>query len=740
MEIQRILHRVILGDTGGADRLIHALFSCRKSTGPRSGNAGRKISRGYTASVNTDLINRLHSARLTRGEVHALADHLPGSDADLHGVLDSLVTAADEAGVTALLLALAAGGRTIEARMLPQVLPLMKGIPEMSVVALQAQGEVVRVLLEAVASGVMGLERQAVLLLIAGWICLNREPTCGFPPDLIPKARLLAREARETPLTLLPLFALARIAKNDVLQTVLEDLTTPPPSAVIDATIHFVTGKPNAGPLDFLPERMDRIIDASAPLRRAVAKIGRNDLCPCGSGKKYKRCCFEKDQERLLHPSEVAGVTAEELDKAPEPFMTEEKLGAMRAPKLARLRIEMLPPMLQRSLIERLSMFRQSAAMLAAWEKVGWHADFGDAWDYCVYDAVRAGERDTVQGLVALPGVPKDSVPFAARLMLERDNPEKFLELMEAAAAQSLANPRDPAYIDLAFALLDGHLPGLGTLVARGAATVAMPLDAETLFDSIESVRDRLDLPPGDPGAWILDDLFDLPEELDEESQEELAEARREVDSASAEAHRLRTQLAEARAQLERRERMAARSKPAANSPAVAANADVSVLQLRERVDELKTALRERHDERNALRRELNASLEETARLREAKEEAGPPDGAPAEPDREEDALLGEEVTSLQPLRVPAFPQRFSKTLAALPRHVARSALKLIGQLAAGEPAAFAGMRRLRVRHEICRVRLAADYRLLFTPHADRLEVLDLIIRKDFEKWLKTLG
>jgi mRNA-degrading endonuclease RelE of RelBE toxin-antitoxin system len=131
---------------------------------------------------------------------------------------------------------------------------------------------------------------------------------------------------------------------------------------------------------------------------------------------------------------------------------------------------------------------------------------------------------------------------------------------------------------------------------------------------------------------------------------------------------------------------------------------------------------------------------EETARLREAKEEAGPPDGAPAEPDREEEALLGEEVTSLQPLRVPAFPQRFSKTLAALPRHVARSALKLIGQLAAGEPAAFAGMRRLRVRHEICRVRLAADYRLLFTPHADRLEVLDLIIRKDFEKWLKTLG
>ncbi|HGY92186.1 MAG TPA: hypothetical protein ENK43_13535 [Planctomycetes bacterium] len=28
------------------------------------------------------------------------------------------------------------------------------------------------------------------------------------------------------------------------------------------------------------------------PDRRPAAKIGRNDPCPCGSGKKYKRCCL----------------------------------------------------------------------------------------------------------------------------------------------------------------------------------------------------------------------------------------------------------------------------------------------------------------------------------------------------------------------------------------------------------------------------------------------------------------
>ena len=30
------------------------------------------------------------------------------------------------------------------------------------------------------------------------------------------------------------------------------------------------------------------------PYRRPNPKIGRNELCPCGSGKKFKRCCVEK--------------------------------------------------------------------------------------------------------------------------------------------------------------------------------------------------------------------------------------------------------------------------------------------------------------------------------------------------------------------------------------------------------------------------------------------------------------
>lgn len=32
---------------------------------------------------------------------------------------------------------------------------------------------------------------------------------------------------------------------------------------------------------------------AVAPFVRLGPKIGRNDPCPCGSGKKYKKCCLE---------------------------------------------------------------------------------------------------------------------------------------------------------------------------------------------------------------------------------------------------------------------------------------------------------------------------------------------------------------------------------------------------------------------------------------------------------------
>jgi SWIM/SEC-C metal-binding protein len=53
------------------------------------------------------------------------------------------------------------------------------------------------------------------------------------------------------------------------------------------------------------PERPEDISDLErflgAPaVRRLQPKIGRNDPCPCGSGKKYKKCCLASDREKAL--------------------------------------------------------------------------------------------------------------------------------------------------------------------------------------------------------------------------------------------------------------------------------------------------------------------------------------------------------------------------------------------------------------------------------------------------------
>jgi len=48
---------------------------------------------------------------------------------------------------------------------------------------------------------------------------------------------------------------------------------------------------------------IERVILAREP-SRAAPKIGRNDLCPCGSGKKFKKCCVDQ-------PAATAGVNGE---------------------------------------------------------------------------------------------------------------------------------------------------------------------------------------------------------------------------------------------------------------------------------------------------------------------------------------------------------------------------------------------------------------------------------------------
>jgi len=43
-----------------------------------------------------------------------------------------------------------------------------------------------------------------------------------------------------------------------------------------------------------IPIILDELPELANPIISGEEKVGRNDKCPCGSGKKFKKCCMNK--------------------------------------------------------------------------------------------------------------------------------------------------------------------------------------------------------------------------------------------------------------------------------------------------------------------------------------------------------------------------------------------------------------------------------------------------------------
>ena len=65
----------------------------------------------------------------------------------------------------------------------------------------------------------------------------------------------------------------------------------PAPATALHAQVSAFAGGAAAGAPSAEIARHKR----QAPVQRQVPKVGRNDPCPCGSGKKYKKCCLPKE-------------------------------------------------------------------------------------------------------------------------------------------------------------------------------------------------------------------------------------------------------------------------------------------------------------------------------------------------------------------------------------------------------------------------------------------------------------
>lgn len=698
---------------------------------------------GFNVRMNADLRAHVDSSRWCAASVEACKALLPPDDAGLDTLLEEIVADGDRMGFHIVLIAAISAGRGVDARHLAKGAVFFSHDVFMGSCAWHMRGEVAGHLLRAATTTAMPHCHRAVALMIAAAWSRERQPESPLPGELVPQARLLARTKSLTSDQWSYILAMAAIIADDNLTDLVvsqcgiqasreEGLSR---GQKLAETLLASYRKP---PFEHVPLEPPRFISSGGPTRRAVAHVGRNDPCPCGSGKKYKKCCHDKDQQRLHFSTSVPGKTYAELRHEMEAHVTAEQLAKMRPYDLAHMDACKLPRKLLPQFLLILGAVYEFEALATAFERLDLGDDLEKAWDAGTFYAGMKGRGDIVRRLVKARYRDDEPAPqelsMRVRLALVQDDPELFLKTLEAVAKETVTSTDHSLLVDTGFAALYSPYKALGILIARGLLPLVRKRDTVGLFDDVLRARDLLNISADDPYGDIIERRF-TEEVVDTGKEaEELRKARALLEGKVREVRELKEAREEAQRRLRLLEKNHAREEKAAEARQQTAEVSAELQALRQKVQVMKADIQSRNDERSELRRRLGETYAELHSLRK---QATPP---PAAATDAEDEHLGEEVSQTQPVRLIEFPKKFQDTLCSLPRQVSRGALELLGRLAGGEASAYAGVVRLKALPDTLRARIGIDHRLLFRLLPECVQVVDLINRRDLERRIKSLG
>ena len=645
----------------------------------------------------------------------------------------------------ALLFAGALAGQAPDAVDVMRVLPDMSEPTLLASLVACASGDRVTALLDAAESGRASDEREALALYLAVHLAPSGEPASRLRTRLRLHAR---RELYEDASALIALAAIA-LGDDDVRRVAARWLPDAqfPEWKKLDRDLRRAL----SAPLDeALPEWAPPKVVSGITVRRVVDKVGRNDPCPCGSGKKYKKCHEAGDVAALpAAEAKVAGMARSEYLERAAGRMTPEDVQSMRAEDLERLDFAALAKPVLSTVIRRLAAYGRWDTAERALDRLTSEKDLEEPADVYRADfialAISANAFEVATRMRARLD-DQASLPAGDLLSLELLKPgADTLDLIEEIAREGLGEPAGEMLVELSHGLLD-HLPALGIVVARGSLDPARTLDSNELLERIEEARDRLGLPPRDPAWGAFDELVDrdvarrVAAAADTEEKERLA----------AEADALRRRVSDASSHIATLERSLRTREDALRienaAPAVAAASpapgDVALdaeqrRRMKHKIEELKAQIAEGNRERADLRKQLATASDELAPS--LGERSGPPSSAADESDEENDAAAAAAAEEVgREVRIPVFASSAAKGIGAAPPKVARDALVLSAELAAGDAAAWRGCKRLlKPSPPVWSARVGIHFRLLFRPVEGRLDVLELIARKDFETVLK---
>jgi hypothetical protein len=508
---------------------------------------------------------------------------------------------------------------------------------------------------------------------------------------------------------------------------------------------------------DLLPEhRPLAIVGGDYTVRRPIPKLGRNEPCHCGSGKKYKTCCYHKDQEVLRDASRYAGTTRSELKSRPGLVDDPEVIYTMRAYELKRLKPSELS---ENQLLTgyRCALdygLRELAfAMLVECERRPGEREFDRGhFEDLIGRVLEAGDLELARRIRDHCGEHTWYQPHAIRFRFELlEHPERF-EPLEYECRTSVAGildeegktGEDEPLIRLAYYCAPRY-PALAIVFAR-AAIASNPdqhLDNAVLLDVIRDARIDLDLEPWNDPAESLFDWID-----DRTQRNEKAEIENE------EVKRLSSRLEAARADLtekkqalhEMEETVKALGRKPENDHEPSQKDDVRVhglettahqdreetlRRLRVQVASLKAGIGEQQEQRAQLRKLLEEERKKVSALSMQ--------SAPAEHTGPDD-----EAAIAEPSGKPSLPEytdAFRKTCDSLPPTLAAKAILAAGRFAAHENAIWRQTRPIQRLPEHYRIRISIDYRMMVHWQPGKLlRILDVIPRQDLESWIKRHG
>jgi hypothetical protein len=675
----------------------------------------------------SELVANFHFSQEGIGEV---AELLPESDAELHQWLAQAIADAAENDFIFIVFAAALKERKLQAALLPGGLCLMPEENRMAWIAWRMEGDVSTALLEAVDAGGIPLKFTAMALFIAAAWWLEHRPGQDVPTKILCEANSLAKKYRgqfEMEAYLAAMFCLIHGGK-------------PLPCSFGNGkqiahakrcgektrkNIFALLRRPFAS---LLPEKEVHQFVSNATARRAVDKIGRNERCRCGSGKKYKHCCYEQDRERLRHSSDVAGKTCAEVKEDLNADLTRQRLEKLRPIELKKLDPVRVPAELQADYLMRLAIFNCYEALADAFEKLGVPPGLEQSWRLATCFAVKGWRRDVMERLAKAS--PQTSLTASCSLLMASNDPAQFLQTLEAEALTSL-HAADPICVsDIAAGLLSSPYRALGILIARGALPLADRTLASEAFDDILKARGDLNLPPDDEFADFMEERAAL--EAKHDGTAALHEAQAQLVAKAAQVRRMNEERVRLKRALSVSEKHERRSAGAVNVTGPIGGGEESK-RLRAQLKALEALQRETGEERVTLRRKVGKLEQENELLRIANgqvETEAANDEEPGDP---------VEMYGCQPVRLYKFADKFAQTLAEFPRHVGAAVMTQLGRIASGDPSAFMGLKKMHEADNVVRSRVAGDYRLLLRLTPEVVEVLDVVNRRDLQRRLKLL-